>query len=87
MGLALIVFFVLPYVTLVPTLKINGSKTEFAVFSLRLLLSFLFSLVGWVIDVDRSREKCTRFASRGFRPGRCASDGVGNGVSVNSLSQ
>lgn len=50
-GLGLIVFFALPYVILVPTLTINGSKTEFAVFSLRLLLSFLFSLVGWVITL------------------------------------
>ena len=47
-GLGLIVFFVLPYVVLIPTFKISGNKTEFAVFGLRLLLAFLFSLVGWV---------------------------------------
>lgn len=47
-GLGLIVFFVLPYVTLVPTFTVRGNKTEFAVFGLRLLLAFLFSLVGWV---------------------------------------
>jgi hypothetical protein len=47
-GLGLIVFFVLPYLTLVPTLNIRGNKTEFAVFGLRLLLAFLFSLFGWV---------------------------------------
>ena len=50
-GLGLIIFFVLPYVTLVPTFKLNGNKTEFAFFGLRLLLSFLFSLVGWVITL------------------------------------
>lgn len=50
-GLGLIIFFVLPYVALVPTFTINGNKTEFAVFGLRLLLSFLLSLVGWVITV------------------------------------
>ena len=50
-GLGLIVFFVLPYVTLVPTFTIKGNKTEFVVFGLRLLLSFLFSLVGWVITL------------------------------------
>ena len=47
-GLGLIIFFVLPYVILVPTFTISGNKTEFAVFGLRLLLAFLFSLVGWV---------------------------------------
>lgn len=50
-GLGLIIFFVLPYVMLVPTFTVNGNKTEFAVFGLRLLLSFLFSLVGWVITL------------------------------------
>src|SRR5262245_60119440 len=47
-GLGLIIFFVLPYVALVPTFTIKGNKTEFVVFVLRLLLAFLFSLVGWV---------------------------------------
>jgi hypothetical protein len=47
-GLGLIVFFVLPYITLVPTFNIRGNKTEFVVFGLRLLLAFLFSLIGWV---------------------------------------
>ena len=50
-GLGLIVFFVLPYVILVPTFTVNGNKTAFVVFGLRLLLSFLFSLVGWVITL------------------------------------
>jgi hypothetical protein len=47
-GLGLIIFLVLPYVILVPTFFIGGNKTEFAFFGLRLLLAFLFSLVGWV---------------------------------------
>jgi hypothetical protein len=50
-GLGLIIFFVLPYVVLVPAFTIKGNKTEFAIFGLRLLLSFLFSLVGWVITL------------------------------------
>jgi len=50
-GLGLIIFFVLPYVILVPTLRFIGNKTEFAFFGLRLLLSFLFSLVGWVLTL------------------------------------
>lgn len=51
-GFGLIIFFVLPYVTLVPTFTFNGNKTEFAVFGLRLLLSFLFSLFGWVLTLS-----------------------------------
>jgi hypothetical protein len=47
-GLGLIVFVVLPYVILVPIFNISGNKTEFIVFGLRLLLAFLFSLIGWV---------------------------------------
>lgn len=47
-GLGLIVFAVLPYVTLMPAFSIGGNKTEFAIFGLRLLLAFVFSLVGWV---------------------------------------
>lgn len=50
-GLGLIVFFVLPYVILVPTFTVNGNKTEFIVFVLRLLLSFVFSLAGWVFTL------------------------------------
>jgi hypothetical protein len=51
-GLGLIVFFVLPYLILLPTFRISGHKTEFAFFGLRLLLSFLFSLIGWVVTLN-----------------------------------
>jgi hypothetical protein len=47
-GLGLIIFVVLPYIILVPVFTLSGNKTEFAVFGLRLLLAFLFGLVGWV---------------------------------------
>jgi hypothetical protein len=47
-GLGLLIFFVLPYVILVPTFTVKGNKTEFAFFGVRLVLSFLFSLIGWV---------------------------------------
>jgi hypothetical protein len=50
-GLGLILFFVVPYVILVPTFRLNGNKTEFAFFGLRLLLSFVFSLIGWVLTL------------------------------------
>jgi hypothetical protein len=51
-ALGLIIFFVLPYLILVPTFTIKGNKTEFVVFILRLLLSFLFSLIGWVVTIS-----------------------------------
>ena len=47
-GLGLIIFVVLPYIILVPVFTLSGNKTEFAIFALRLLLAFLFSLIGWV---------------------------------------
>ena len=47
-GLGLIIFFVLPYITLVPVFNISGNKTEFVLFGGRLLLAFVFSLIGWV---------------------------------------
>jgi hypothetical protein len=50
-GLGLIIFFVLPYVALVPTFTVKGNKTEFIVFGVRLLLAFLFSLIGWVVTL------------------------------------
>lgn len=51
-ALGLIVFFVLPYLILVPTLTIKSNKTEFAVFVLRLVLSFVFTLIGWVVTLS-----------------------------------
>jgi hypothetical protein len=51
-GLGLIIFFVLPYLSLIPTFSLNGRKTEFAFFGLRLLFAFVFSLVGWVLTLN-----------------------------------
>jgi hypothetical protein len=59
-GLGLVIFFVLPYVILVPTFTINGNKREFAVFVLRLLLSYLFSLVGWVLTLTALTRNVSR---------------------------
>lgn len=50
-GLGLIIFFVLPYIILVPAFRFNGNKTEFAFFGLRLLAAFVFSLLGWVLTL------------------------------------
>lgn len=50
-GLGLVIFFVLPYLFLVPIFRLNGNKTEFAFFVLRLLLAYFFSLIGWVLTL------------------------------------
>jgi len=51
-ALGLIVFVVLPYAFLFVPLTIKGNKTEFTVFSLRLGLTFVFSLIGWVVTLS-----------------------------------
>lgn len=51
-ALGLLVFFVLPYIILVPTFAIKGNKTEFAVFVLRLVVSFALTLIGWVVTIS-----------------------------------
>lgn len=51
-GLGLIIFFVLPYLSLVPRFTLSGRKTEFAFFGLRLVFAFVFSLVGWVLTLN-----------------------------------
>ena len=51
-ALGLVVFFALPYLILVPTFAIKSNKTEFAVFILRLLVSFVLTLVGWMVTVS-----------------------------------
>jgi hypothetical protein len=50
-ALGLIVFVVIPYALLFVPLTIKGNKTEFAVFVLRLVLVFVFTLCGWIVTV------------------------------------
>jgi hypothetical protein len=52
-ALGLIVFVVLPFAVLFgPPSVIKGNKTEFAVFSARLILAFAFTLIGWVVTLS-----------------------------------
>lgn len=51
-ALGLFVFFVLPYVVLAPTFRIGGNKTEFSVFTLRLVITFVLTLIGWVVTLS-----------------------------------
>src|SRR5437867_2581649 len=51
-ALGLIVSLVLPYIILIPTFAIKNNKTEFTVFILRLVVSFVFTLIGWVVTMS-----------------------------------
>lgn len=51
-ALGLIVFFVIPYTVLFVPFSPKGNKTDFAFFILRILLTFVFSLIGWVATVS-----------------------------------
>ncbi len=50
-GLGLILFVLGPYLFLFVPVHVNGTKTDFAIFVLRLLLVFVFTFVGWVVTV------------------------------------
>jgi hypothetical protein len=50
-GLGLIVFLLIPYGLLFAPLTIKGTKTDFAVFILRLVLAFAFTLFGWIVTL------------------------------------
>jgi hypothetical protein len=51
-ALGLVLFFVLPYVFLFVPFAPKGNKTDFAVFIVRLLLTYVLSLIGWVVTVS-----------------------------------
>jgi len=51
-GLGLFIFFVIPYVILIPVFTVKGNKADFVVFVLRLLISFVFTLIGWVVTLS-----------------------------------
>jgi hypothetical protein len=50
-ALGLIIFVLVPYVILFVPIPVKGTKTEFAVFILRLVLVFVFTLIGWIATV------------------------------------
>jgi hypothetical protein len=50
--LGLIVFALIPYAILFVPFSPKGNKTDFLVFILRLLLTFIFSLIGWIVTVS-----------------------------------
>jgi hypothetical protein len=50
-ALGLLIFLVLPYAVLFVPFSPKGNKSDFAVFILRLLLTFFFTFVGWLVTI------------------------------------
>ena len=50
-GLGLILFVLGPYLFLFVPVHVKGTKTDFAVFILRLLFSFAFTFIGWIVTI------------------------------------
>ena len=50
-ALGLIIFVLVPYAILFLRIPVKGNKTDFAVFILRLLLVYLFTLIGWIVTL------------------------------------
>ena len=50
-ALGLILFVAIPYAALFIPLTVKGTKTDFAILIARLLLVFLFTLIGWVVTL------------------------------------
>jgi hypothetical protein len=51
-ALGLIVFVLVPYAILFVPIKVTGTKTDFAIFIARLLLVYVFTLIGWVVTLS-----------------------------------
>ena len=51
-ALGLLLFVVIPYAVLYIPFTPKGNKTDFAFLILRLVLTFVFSLIGWVVTIS-----------------------------------
>jgi len=51
-ALGLIFFALIPYLLLFVPVTVKGNKTDFTIFMLRLWLSFVFTLIGWVVTLS-----------------------------------
>ncbi len=62
-ALSLIFFVAVPYALLFIPLTVKGRKTDFAVFIARLVLAFLFTLIGWIVTLTAlARESTARLS-------------------------
>ena len=51
-ALGLIFFALVPYLLLFVPVTVKGNKTDFTIFIVRLVLSFVFTLIGWVVTLS-----------------------------------
>ena len=61
-ALGLIFFVAVPYALLFIPLRVKGNKTDFAVFIARLVLAFLFMLIGWIVTLTALTKETTASA-------------------------
>ncbi len=58
-GVGLILFVLGPYLILFAPITVKGTKTDFALFIVRLVLAFALTLIGWVVTVvTLARANC-----------------------------
>lgn len=81
-GLGLILFVLGPYLFLFAPIHPKGTRTDFAVFILRLLLAFIFAFVGWVVTLTT----LVRNASQAPEARQNAAPGVSPGTIAASES-
>ena len=67
-ALGLVFFVLIPYALLFVPLTIKGNKTEFAVFVLRLVLVFVFTLFGWIVTVGALAKLPREIAAAEAKP-------------------
>jgi hypothetical protein len=51
-GVGLVIFLLIPYAILFIPFSPKGNKTDFVFFILRLLLTFVFTFIGWVVTIS-----------------------------------
>jgi multisubunit Na+/H+ antiporter MnhG subunit len=62
-ALGLIFFVTIPYALLFIPFTAKGTKTDFAIFIARLLLAFLFTLIGWIVTLTALARNSTETAA------------------------
>jgi multisubunit Na+/H+ antiporter MnhG subunit len=62
-ALGLIFFVAIPYAVLFIPFTVKGTKTDFAIFIARLLLAFLFTLIGWIVTLTALARNSTETAA------------------------
>src|SRR5207253_9160179 len=62
-ALGLIVFALIPYAVLFVPISPKGTKTDFAVFSARLVIAFAFTLIGWIVTLTALAKTNTETSS------------------------